>query len=172
MARVMSPMDSRISQGARRARPNTTRDRHSSAGFARVGGRHTGHDGHAAETLRDPVGTGQRVRAAGGDAQHGEAIDTQLVGEAGHVIGPVEQPASPLKVGEAEAGAVGRDDALAVPLGRLATEARLHPRAREAVEVKDGAACGIADDVVAERATVRQREPLRLQRRPPRLKIA
>jgi hypothetical protein len=80
-------------------------------------------------------------------AEHAEALDAEPVGDRGHVARPVEQPPVRHAGGEPEAGPVESDEPHARAGEGRVEQREVEPRAGQPVEVQDGRAAGIAEQL-------------------------
>jgi hypothetical protein len=86
-------------------------------------------------------GNRTRRRPAAGDAEHGESIEPQGVGEFLNITGPVEQSTTRVGVREAKSGTIGEDKPHARGAGNFFTVMGA-PGSSRPVEPKDGEPLG------------------------------
>ena len=100
------------------------------------------------------------MRASTGDSYNGEAMDTQRVGQLHHVVGPIEECAVPLEVGQAIARAIDSDRTGTEGHGNRLVGMLKQPSTGGAREEENGSARQIAAFGKAQRPAVRQQDRL------------
>jgi hypothetical protein len=135
--------------------------KHSLQALLACDGTQPGCDSHRAQPVGEKTGAGQGVGGAPGNAQDGEAIQAEAIGQSPYVVRPVGDRAPGLEVGAAEAGPVHGENPDASLGADRHDDLRLESRARETMEVEGRRAVRIAVLGVAERPAVGQAELFR-----------
>jgi hypothetical protein len=91
--------------------PNTTLERSACQGPGLIDGPGSAHDRGATDARGKLAGASRHERPATRGTNHGESSETQLIGEIGDVVGPVEQRAAGFRLGTTEPRPIGHDDA-------------------------------------------------------------
>jgi hypothetical protein len=115
-----------------------------------VEGGEAAHDCRPRKPMREVPGARSGVRAPAGDTQNSKAVKREGRCQLDHLVGPIDERATGLKVRETHARPVDRDQPDAPRPGRLVAEARLDPRSGPAVEKEERPAAPIAPFRIAQ----------------------
>ena len=119
-----------------------------------VQGGEAAHDPRTCEPIGELPSTRGGVWAPTGDPQDHETLQPQRVCQLDHVVGPIDQGATGLKVGETHARPVEGDQPDTARFRRLVAKAPLEPRSGPAVEEEERSAPGIAPFRIAQSTAV------------------
>jgi len=122
---------------------------------------HAADDADLAQAIADPPSAGGGVGAAARHAGHREPLQPEGVGQLDHVGRPAADGSAGLRIGQADARPVRRDQADAAPPGGPVGAARHPARARRAMKEQQRQAVPRAVLGVTEPPAVRQPQHLR-----------